>query len=342
MLEQLGPKAVAVDAREVGDVVTVALEPPDHRVLGVEHPVLGPGATRGERPVVAHLVGAAGGRAGVEGVAAVLVVGLPGGVRGLEEHVGAAVVVADDERDVARSRGAVLTHQLREVDARDRVVRHDPEHGHRPVAAIDEAGGGGRHAVGLALRKQDRGPHGRDLAGAHARVVAHAVDVDPVGGRGGVDLERDRPALVDADVGREALDRRGAGAADIPLARRVAGLGVLAGDGVGDRHVAGRGERGGRAARERAGHGHRRRQERQSKPEAAHGATLRIGLCCPRPPFGQACAATQRPADVHILPPVPHKSAESAWDGRNGGPDDLGRIQAVPPGSAWGTREPVS
>ena len=45
------------------------------------------------------------------------------------------------------------------------------------------------------------------LAGTVAAVVAHAVDVEPVGARGGVDLEPDRAALVNAHIGGEALDR---------------------------------------------------------------------------------------------------------------------------------------
>ena len=59
-----------------------------------------------ERPVVADLVRAtAAGRAGVQAVAAVVVVGLPGGVGGLEQQIGVARVVADDEDDVARAAG---------------------------------------------------------------------------------------------------------------------------------------------------------------------------------------------------------------------------------------------
>ena len=57
------PERSAVDAGGVADVVAVGLEPADHRVLGVEQPVLAVvDATRAERPVVADLVGAAGGR----------------------------------------------------------------------------------------------------------------------------------------------------------------------------------------------------------------------------------------------------------------------------------------
>ena len=100
VVEDLGAAAVGVHAGEVADVVAVALQPADHRVLGVEQPVLGGRAAGRERPVVADLVGAAGigaGAADVEAVAAVVVVGLPGRVGGLEEEVGVAVVVADDE-----------------------------------------------------------------------------------------------------------------------------------------------------------------------------------------------------------------------------------------------------
>ena len=84
------PRRSESTPREVADVVAVGLEPPHHRVLGVEDPILGRRPTRGERPVVADLVGAAGGVADVEAVAAVLVVGLPGRVGGLEEEIGLA------------------------------------------------------------------------------------------------------------------------------------------------------------------------------------------------------------------------------------------------------------
>src|SRR5207249_4606500 len=72
----------------------------------------------------------------------------------------------------------------------------------------------------------------RDLAGAVAAVVAHPVDVHPVGGhaRGDVDLEADGVALIRADVGREALDLGRVVAAEVPLCAGVARLGVLAGD----------------------------------------------------------------------------------------------------------------
>ena len=40
MLEELGAAAAGVEVRRVADVVAVALEPADHRVFGVEEPVL--------------------------------------------------------------------------------------------------------------------------------------------------------------------------------------------------------------------------------------------------------------------------------------------------------------
>ena len=58
--QDLGAAAIGVDAGRVADVVAVGLEPAHHRVLGVEHPVLGRRAAGRERPVVADLVGAAG------------------------------------------------------------------------------------------------------------------------------------------------------------------------------------------------------------------------------------------------------------------------------------------
>ena len=101
VLQQLRAAPVGVRPAGVAHVVAVALQPAEHRELGVEHEVLRAGRARRERPVVADLVRPAGGLADVERVAAELVVGLPRGVGGLEQHVGAAVVVADDEGDVA-------------------------------------------------------------------------------------------------------------------------------------------------------------------------------------------------------------------------------------------------
>ena len=103
-----------VEAAGVADVVAVRLQEPDHRVLGVHEPARAVVVRRGvPRPVVGHLGGAlvrlgvagrAVDRAGVQAVAAVGVVGLPGLVGGLEQDVGVARVVAHDERDQAARR----------------------------------------------------------------------------------------------------------------------------------------------------------------------------------------------------------------------------------------------
>ena len=228
VLADLGAEAVAVDVREVRDVVAVALQPAHHRVLGVEDPVLGGVLARGERPVVADLVGPPRRRARVEAVAAVSVIGLPGGVRGLEEEIRASVVVADDEGDVAGAGSAVLAHEPREVDAGDRGARHVPGCRGGPVAAVDQAGRAVAQTFGLTLQR--RGRHGSHQPRPVPAVPTHAVDVDAVGGGRGVHLELDGLALIDADVRGEALDAGVAGAADIPLARRIAGPAVLGND----------------------------------------------------------------------------------------------------------------
>ena len=93
---------LGIDSGGVADVVPVRLQEPDHRVLRVPDEVFWSLGVGIERPVVAHLVGAAGRAALVQAVAAVVVVRLPGGVGGLEEQVRRAGVVANDKDDVAR------------------------------------------------------------------------------------------------------------------------------------------------------------------------------------------------------------------------------------------------
>ena len=91
--------------RSSSSVVAVRLQPAHHRVLGVEDQVHRPVGAGLEGTVVADLVGA---RAAVVAVQpsvgagpTVLIVGLPGGIRGLKEQLGFAIVVANDEVDVA-------------------------------------------------------------------------------------------------------------------------------------------------------------------------------------------------------------------------------------------------
>ena len=135
VLQELAAAAGGVDTGEVADVVAVALEPAEHRVLGVEEPVLDRSAPGDEGAVVAHLVGVPGTR--VEAVAAVAVVRLPGGVRCLEQEIGVAVVVAHDEGDVARP-AVVGAPGPGDVETGGRVGRHRPRRRRAPVAAVDE------------------------------------------------------------------------------------------------------------------------------------------------------------------------------------------------------------
>src|SRR4029450_8905757 len=73
------------------------------------------------------------------------------------------------------------------------------------------------------------GSHGGHLPRPAAPVEAQAVDVQAEAGGVGLDLEGDVLALVDADVGGEALDAGVPRPVDVPLAGGVAGLGGLAG-----------------------------------------------------------------------------------------------------------------
>jgi hypothetical protein len=99
--------------------------------------------------------------------------------------------------------------------------------------------------------------------GAVAAVVAEAQDVEVVGAGGRLDLEVDRVALVDAHLRREALQRLVAVLVDLPLARRRAGLGVLAGD------LIGHGRRAGVRVRDGGAHGEHGEDdgEEQAEPE---------------------------------------------------------------------------
>ena len=238
-----------VDAGCVRDVIAVALQKADHRVLVGEHPVLPVrGAAGEERPVVGDLVGGlvgarvtrwAGHRAAVEAVPAVVVVGLPRRVRGLEQHVGVPAVRPNDERDVTGA-AVVEPHQARHVNAGDSSGRDRPGRGLRPVAAVDEparrVGQAGRLRLWIAGLRREAG----DKAGPVALVVAQAVDVNAVGRGRAVHLEAHGGAQVGTDVGREALQGVVTRADDIPLRLGGAGELVFARDGVADRRIAGR------------------------------------------------------------------------------------------------------
>ena len=197
--------------------------------------------------------------AAVGAVSAVTVVGLPGGVGGLEQDVGAARVVTHDEVDVARARFAqrdakppvaegtvgvrhrlgagsgwgermvgapggglrlrILANEARDVDSGDRVLRRRPGRRHGPVPAVVETRRGIAQALGLGLGERHRRRDGVDEARPESCVPAHAVDVDPVVRGVCLDLEEDGLAEVDADVVAEALDARVAPAIHVPLGR---------------------------------------------------------------------------------------------------------------------------
>ena len=239
VVRQFRPKAVGIDAAEVTDVVAVLLQEAHKRVLIGEVEVA-PGVVSPSHHgpvvadlvgVVADLVGAAGGAALVEVRAAIGVVGLPGGVGGLEEHRRMARIVAHDERDVALAAGIVAV-QEGEVDTGYRGARHAPRRGDRPIAAVVQPGRRIGDALGLTLRERCRRGDGGDLPSAESLVVTRAVNGDRIRLGIGVDLEVDRGADVDADVGGESLDRRVTGSIDIPYRRIGARFAVLANDRV--------------------------------------------------------------------------------------------------------------
>ncbi len=271
---------VAVDSGEIADVVAIGLEEAHAGILGMEHGVDGAKMARIERTIVARLVragfvsqvaGVLESEAAVGAVSTITVVSLPGGIGGLEQDVGVAVVVAHDEVDMTgaglaqrvrqsavsqravsmwlrgrRLRGfipavvrtpafacGILPDQPREINPGSRLQRRLPRCGDGPVAAVVEVRMRISQALGLPLRQVDGGLDGVDAARAHATVIAHAVNIDAVVVRVGFDLEVDRLATVDADVVTETLDRRITPAVDVPLGRGMTRQTVFPDDGVG-------------------------------------------------------------------------------------------------------------
>ena len=144
-----------------------------------------------------------------------------------------AAVVSHDKRDLILAGGPILTHELGDVDARDSIRRHGPTGRNSPVAGVHFTGRriAQRRRLVLHARVLKRG----DLTGAHAAIVAEPVNIDPIIVRIRIDLEVDRGAVIDADVGRESLDIRIARAVDAPLAFRIAEPLVLQNDRIGRR-----------------------------------------------------------------------------------------------------------
>ena len=165
----------------------------------------------------------------------------------------------------------VVADQVGDVDAGDRGARDRPRCATRPSCRSRSSPVvGERLARGLGRASPVGARFARDQPRAVAAVVAQPQDVDVVVRGRRLDLEGDRLALVDAHRRREALDRRVAGAVDLPVARAAPGLRVLARDRVDDRRRAGRRLRHGRGHAEH----HQRRDQGEQDRRRAGGRGL--------------------------------------------------------------------
>ncbi len=228
---------VRVDVGRVGYVVPFLLQPA-HEFNLVGHEVVAVAVVR-VRTIERHLRrgGAASHRVRtvalvvVEALASqtvvrIVVVRLIRGDRLLVEQIGHAVVVANGEHGVVAV--ALGIRQEGEIDSgRPRVLRRQRV-GRRP-AALDQSGRGVRRTGCLPDAAEGAGVGHQ--ASAQALIPADPVDVDGVGlRRVDAHVERDVPALVDADGRRIALDLlggvvRGTAPRDLPVRRP--GLEVL-------------------------------------------------------------------------------------------------------------------
>ncbi len=152
---------------------------------------------------------------------------MPSGVRGLEEYVRVAAVVAHDENDVACTASAGA-HCLGKVDSGGRISGNSPRCGDGPVTAVHESGCRVLKARGLVLQRRllDR----RHLAGPISAVVAHAIDIKTVIVAVRIDLKVNGLTRVDADVGSKPLDAWITCSVDVPLAGRTAWQTILRSD----------------------------------------------------------------------------------------------------------------
>src|SRR5206468_337743 len=184
---------------------------------------------RVEGAVVTDLVRPTGGRADVEAVAAIVVVGLPGRVGCLKEEVRTPIVIAYDEHDVAGAAG-IESLQFGDVDAGNGVRRHHPRGRLGPVAAVDQTCRG----VGQTRRLVYAGvvAERRYLARPKPSVIPQAVNIDPERRRRRLHLEVYGLADVDADVGCKTLKGAVARSRDVPFRAGRSGLAVLAHDRV--------------------------------------------------------------------------------------------------------------
>ena len=91
-----------------------------------------------ERPVVTELIGPSSRGSGIEVVAAVIIVGLPGGIGSLEKQFRVTVVIADYKDDMAGAAG-IGTYCFGEVYSRGGVGWHFPGCRDFPVTAIEQS-----------------------------------------------------------------------------------------------------------------------------------------------------------------------------------------------------------
>ena len=113
-----------------------------------------------------------------------------------------------------------------------------PRRRHCPVATIIEVSGLVPQTFRLMLGEFDRRRDSVNATRTHPTVVSHPIDVYPIVGRIGFDLEEDRFTPVDADVMTEALDGRIAPTVNVPLGQRIARQTIFFDDVVGGLGVA--------------------------------------------------------------------------------------------------------
>jgi hypothetical protein len=178
-----------------------------------------------------------------------------------------AGVISDHEWDMACAT-VVVPYQPANVDAGHSIGGDRPGEGHRPVAAVDQAGGALGQAGGLTLRPR---PADRpDLPGAGTGVIPQTVDVDAVVRGGGLDLEVDRLTRADTDICGKALDRPVASPVDVPLTSRIPRFRVLTDDWIGDRWITWPGSTGWRRQHWYQRDGHRQEHPPDSMPHTKH------------------------------------------------------------------------
>ena len=234
----------AVHVCEVGDIVAILFKPSDHGIFVTEYPGCGFKGSRIVRPVIAHLVRTIG-------------IGPVSSARPRHKGCGhpklrscrpsryrlptlrpkfgtafsMAVIVPHHENNVAAS-SRVRADEVCEVNTGRSIGWYCPGRRHSPVAAIIKKCRRVGFTGWLCLRQSYRRGNRGDQPRAISRVIAHAVDIQAIRLRGSFHLERYRASLRNADVRGESLNGRVAGVmgADIPLARGISGLRVLAHD----------------------------------------------------------------------------------------------------------------